>query len=802
MKPCVFALALASFHNGVNGNMNGKAGQYKISNGNPLSGKSFSTDYTAEFFDVYSPPIKTRYSEVFWTGLPTVPLPSEIVQRFSNKTMAVVGFEADQVIRTASGDVPVPIHWAYNHHFVAFLLNTRAVEMKKVHGSHSKLHGLGHGAGEVTVPVIKDSFIAADSGEIEIPLTDVFNQANGGEFRMSYHGFPKGYGQLIQGVNGFQITPMQIDTKNRDHPGPDFVAGPLPRASTAPPNASYSGLLECPCSTRLKKEWLNSYAFQDSGFCQEPVLTSSECFQATGEMLTGEVFTQREVSDSNKPPACSVMLHADGSADSYFNTAISGRECGSGRSLKAVFASASSHVNLTVALDKDEAPEASKITISGPADSWFGVGFGTDSMCLRRESDECPAGGTYAIIVTGGGDQNVTERKLGFHGPGRQLATSLIVKSNTVQHNVRTVVLARPLKGLSDQHYTFDPTLTSLPFINAKGCSLTFAQHCGHAPSVLNFVALDEPTCICQNGVQGSIGGNKFPYPSPCRDLLLEQHNPACYVQSYTGGLQCCRHLTSLLDAEQAIPWADDYLEYQLKFRFYFEEYVPASSLRAASHQEVVRIWMDTERDMGEHDVPQCLPGTAPSQCIFELTGRWEVKDMMSNCSIRHGAGFPCTGVGSTDPSKTAGVKLIHIAPHCHASSCISMELYHADTGLLLCHADALLGKGSGEANDEKDYLAMPPCLFGDPASEGLPEPILLPLDAKLLAVIRHNNTQRHMGQMGHWQMRGVVIPINSPGPLDEARRFEVPTPEPEQESLEATARRENGRGLTDALHV
>ena len=30
-------------------------------------------------------------------------------------------------------------------------------------------------------------------------------------------------------------------------------------------------------------------------------------------------------------------------------------------------------------------------------------------------------------------------------------------------------------------------------------------------------------------------------------------------------------------------------------------------------------------------------------------------------------------------------MELIYAAGHCHAPSCLSMELYHADTGMLLC---------------------------------------------------------------------------------------------------------------------
>merc|ERR1719401_3225377 len=70
------------------------------------------------YFDVYSEPIETLYSQVFWKGLEPTRLPEEVVQRYANgRAMAVVGFELDQVRKTPEGDVSVPINAAYNHHF-------------------------------------------------------------------------------------------------------------------------------------------------------------------------------------------------------------------------------------------------------------------------------------------------------------------------------------------------------------------------------------------------------------------------------------------------------------------------------------------------------------------------------------------------------------------------------------------------------------------------------------------------------------------------------------------------------------
>ena len=56
----------------------------------------------------------------------------------------------------------------------------------------------------------------------------------------------------------FRIQPMQIDTRNRD---PKYIndtvfrSSILPKSSAAPFNASYSGLLECPCTTRINKTY-------------------------------------------------------------------------------------------------------------------------------------------------------------------------------------------------------------------------------------------------------------------------------------------------------------------------------------------------------------------------------------------------------------------------------------------------------------------------------------------------------------------------------------------------------------------
>ena len=42
--------------------------------------------------------LSLRYGEVFWTMMDPIPLDAELVNRFKDKTMAVVGYETDQAI--------------------------------------------------------------------------------------------------------------------------------------------------------------------------------------------------------------------------------------------------------------------------------------------------------------------------------------------------------------------------------------------------------------------------------------------------------------------------------------------------------------------------------------------------------------------------------------------------------------------------------------------------------------------------------------------------------------------------------
>merc|ERR1712232_1004644 len=88
--------------------------------------------------DVYAPEIATHYGDVFWTDQGTLSLPDDIIKRFAGKVIAITGYEQDQVMVQPQGqpgvnpskDVSVPINWAYNHHYMAWMLGQHS-ELKK-----------------------------------------------------------------------------------------------------------------------------------------------------------------------------------------------------------------------------------------------------------------------------------------------------------------------------------------------------------------------------------------------------------------------------------------------------------------------------------------------------------------------------------------------------------------------------------------------------------------------------------------------------------------------------------------------
>jgi hypothetical protein len=704
------------------------------------------------YVDVYSPEISTLYSQVFWKRLETVPLPSYLVDEFDNKGMAIVGFEVDQVIRDSSGngdnDVSVPISVTYNHHYEATVLGKDA-RMKKVQADDPLLaetSHMGHGHAvekDGSVWVVQDM----NPGST-LPNHQDIGAGNGGEFRKTFHGFPPGYAKIVSSPRAMSITPMEIDTWNRsaiswmdiiNGNGSTFVPGIVPRNSLAPKDgvdAVYSGLLECPLTTRITKIIEELYDKKVSSHCPTPIQTPEDCFAAIGNLTFGFENEQHlgwnrsTVRDASLPSGCVAMLSSSNEHNSMevvFNELKdSVVECGEG-SHDVYSGQTSSLVDVGIQLNLSNATAI--VSLSGPSDVWFGVGFNATGM----------ANEPWAIIVEGNGD--VTEHKLGDQGGGgteTALPPSITVISNEVVDFTRTVVFSRPLQGMDARYYTFGKDVTDLHFINAIGSTSKLSYHKEKTASMVTVLPRNrEPICICSNPPppfgqargtlvyqDGSVVGFSNKCPASPRGDLLDQRNPTCDIRTFRGGQNACRHLWSLLDADQEIPWLDQPLKYHLKFRIWFQEY------DRGYHKSVYRTTWGIGSPV-EYDVPQCPAGTQTDACIHTITGTFNVGQ----------------------PSDGKMMRLVAAHFHCHAPSCLSVELYNNRTGELLCREVPIYGSSQnhGDTFEEPGFIAIPPCLFGDVA-HGLESPPLVS-GQRLHAIKTANSTYGHHGEMAWLQV-------------------------------------------------
>lgn len=694
----------------------------------------------AEYVDIYSPPITSLYSQVFWKRTDDVPLPNDLVERFRGKGMAVVGFEVDQVRKTPTGDISVPINVAYNHHFESTLLGEHARMMKVPH-SDLRAQAMPHGHGS---PDPDGVWIVEDlNPDSPLPNSQDFGAANGGEFRKSFHGFAPGFAKTVLSPRAFSITPMQIDTWNRDKmniTGGPFVPGPVPRNSLAPqsgPDAIYSGLLECPVTTRIRKEVAGVYSMSVAAPCGMPITTASDCFAAVGNLSfvgKGEParkFQHKEVDDPTQPPGCFAILATVSAGDQAVFNSHKGQTsamCGQG----AQILDGSSKSLVAVAVRLNASAQTATLTLEGPSDRWYGVGFNASRM----------GDNPWAITVDGNGE--VTERQLADQGGGSTLTplpSSVSVLSKTVESGVRTVVLRRPFQGRDARYYTFDPTQTRIPFINALGSGVEVAYHQAKTSAVLPVLPIGAPICVCTStppafgSAQGSllyeptgesVGFNNHCAPQPRSDLLAQQ-NPTCDVRTYVGGQIACKHMWSLLDADQDIPWPDQPLVYHLKFRLWFQEHDPSY------HQMVYRTTWGIASPV-EYDVPRCAQGTRARDCVHTITGTWDVKE-----------------------EKGKSVHLVAAHFHCHAPTCLSVELYNNGTGELLCREASIYGGGKDPKFDEPGFFAVPPCIWGDVAQGLEPPPIVS--GQRLHARKRANSTYGHHGEMAWLQALYILRP-------------------------------------------
>ncbi len=99
--------------------------------------------------------------------------------------------------------------------------------------------------------------------------------------------------------------------------------------------------------------------------------------------------------------------------------------------------------------------EIVRVTMVGPVETWFAIGFGKEKMK-----------GSYALLVSING---VEERFLDGRDQGKLLPSSIKITSDAIIEGKRKVILERPLQGKNQTYYSFPNASLTIPVIYAIG---------------------------------------------------------------------------------------------------------------------------------------------------------------------------------------------------------------------------------------------------------------------------------------------------------------------------------------------
>lgn len=315
------------------------------------------------FFDCYTPVVNSHYGEVMWNSLP-MGIPQDIIDKFDGKMMNIVGYEFDIIRKDpkTGEEVSVPAWEQYNHHY------------------NNNVMGKGTTLVKTRVPTISDdeahtghkghAFVNTDAshGNLRTRAAPYSNQflpmGNGAESRKTFHFFPPGYGAQVFSPNNAVVTPMIIDTMNRDGvPGTKSTRhGIVPPSSNVGPDAMYSGIMECPCTDKWPKH-ISSFSTLSSGKCTPEITDAQTCFASPANLGIGPVLTNTTVNDNSRPYGCSVQGVSDG-FDVVFNQNTNATmQCGEKSLSPRVTAVAESLVDIVVDLNPAPIPPSTSIVV-------------------------------------------------------------------------------------------------------------------------------------------------------------------------------------------------------------------------------------------------------------------------------------------------------------------------------------------------------------------------------------------------------------------------------------------------------
>ena len=183
---------------------------------------------------------------------------------------------------------------------------------------------------------------------------------------------------------------------------------------------------------------------------------------------------------------------------------------------------------LTANINIDADTDITTLTLTGPSNAWFGIGFGNSDM-----------NGTDIFMTTGSSIQDSYSSSNGEPQPDASQDWTLV--SNTVSGSNRTIVATRANNtGDSDDHI-FNASAGSLSVIYAKGSSTNYAYHGGNR----GFTTLSVTLGISENKLLSF-----EMYPNPVSDVLNIQlptgtDKAEVGVYDYTGRLVSTKTISS-----------------------------------------------------------------------------------------------------------------------------------------------------------------------------------------------------------------------------------------------------------------
>ena len=90
-------------------------------------------------------------------------------------------------MKTSEGDKSVPITWAYNHHYVAYLTGSysKMTQLDSDSSGAIPFGGHNHGAPTFWMALPKED-VEDPRPQSHIPISQFLSEGNGGEFRYCY----------------------------------------------------------------------------------------------------------------------------------------------------------------------------------------------------------------------------------------------------------------------------------------------------------------------------------------------------------------------------------------------------------------------------------------------------------------------------------------------------------------------------------------------------------------------------------------------------------------------------------------